>query len=177
MVSFTTHKTGLLTGVDGYTVQFAVDAENARQIADFLAKHVNGELIVTVERPKKKRTITANNYLWALCDQIGKAIGTDRETVYKALIRRVGVFDYVLVKEQVAERFRDNWAAKGTGWFCEEIMYPERGKRQFVCFYGSSVYDTEQMARLLDEAVDEARNVNVKTLTKAELKELKDKWK
>lgn len=177
MVSFQTHQTRRYTGVNGYVVQFIVDPKDAPQIDEFLAKHVDGELVVTVDKPKKKRTITANNYLWVLCDEIAREVGTDKEDIYKALIRRVGVFDYVLVKAQVAERFVANWSDKGLGWFTQEVFHPDRDKRQFMVYYGSSTYDHDQMARLIDEAVDEARNIGVKTLTKQELRELKDKWK
>ena len=176
-ITFLTHKIKRYTGVDGYLVQFIVPIECAPQIDDYMAKHVNGELSVTIEKPKKRRTITANNYLWVLCDEIAKQVGTDKESIYKAIIRRVGVFDYVLVKAQAADRFRENWNEKGLGWFTEEVFYPDRDKRQFTVYYGTSTYDQEQMARVIDEAVDEARNIGVKTLTKQELKELKEKWK
>lgn len=175
-VAVRTRKIKRYAGVEGYVVQFIAPPENAPQIDDFLSKHVDGEIEVVIRKPKKNRSLNANAYLWTLCDEIAKAVGTDKESVYKALIRRVGVFDYVLVKDQVAERFRRNWEERGVGWFTEERFVRQEGVRQFVVYYGTSVYTTEQMARIIDEAVDESRNVGVKTLTKEELKELKERW-
>lgn len=176
-VTFTTQNIRRYTSFDGYMVQLITDVKNAPYIEDFLAKQVNGELEVVIRKPDKKRSLNANAYLWVLCDEIAKAIGTDKEDVYKALIRRVGVFDYVLVKAQVADRFTENWNAKGLGWFTQEVLYKEKGVRQFMAYYGSSVYTKEELSRVLDEAVDEARNAGVKTLTKKELDDIKRKWK
>ena len=178
MVEFTTQKIDRFAAVNGLMIQIAADVENAPQIDDFLAKHVNGVGTITVvlKKPNKKRTLTANNYLWVLCDDIAKAIETDKEAVYKALIRRVGVFDFVLVHEHAADRFVKNWNDKGIGWFTQEIPYQEPGVKQFQVYYGTSVYDREQLARVIDEAIQEARDIGLGTKTKEEVKELIEAW-
>jgi len=180
MVSFTTTKIDRFTAVNGYMVQITADFENAPQIDDFLAKHVNGigTIEVTMKRPTSKRSLNANGYLWVLCDEIARAIQTDKETVYRALIRRVGVFDYVLVKDQAAQRFRRNWEAKGLGWFTEEVVNLGQAKntRQLLAYYGSSVYTKEEMARVISEAEEEARAIGVSTRKRNEVKEMIEAW-
>lgn len=178
MIEFTTTKIDRYAGANGYMIQIAADEENARQIDDFLRKHVNGvgTIEVILKKPSKKRTLTANAYLWVLCDDIAKTVGTDKEAVYKTLIRRVGVFDYVLVKSQAADRFVRNWENKGLGWFADEVLYKESGIRQFMVYYGTSVYDREQMARVIDEAIQEARDIGLGVKTKKEVKELIEAW-
>ena len=176
MITVRTNRIRRYSVVDGYMVQFIVDDTFAPYIDDFLSKQVNGELEITIKKPTKKRSVNANAYLWTLCDEIAKAVGTDKEDIYKALIRRVGVFDYVIVKSQVADRFRRNWESKGVGWFCEDVFFPDKDKRQLIAYYGTSVYDTDQMSRVIDEAVEEARSNGVKTLTRKELNEIKEKW-
>lgn len=42
--------------------------------------------------------------------------------------------------------------------------------------YGSSVYDTEQMARLIDAIVQDCRDVGIETMTPRELDALVSRW-
>lgn len=178
-VTFTTKKINRYNAVDGYMVQVFVDGEKAPQIDEMLAKHANGvgELEVTIAKKAKKRTLTANNYLWVLCEEIAKAVGSDKESIYQSLIRRVGVFDYVLVKDGAKERFLRNWTENGLGWFAEELPYKEKGITQYQVYYGSSVYTVDEMARVIDEAVMEADNLGIPTKTKEEVKEILENWK
>ena len=165
--------------LDGLLVQVAIPKRYAPQIEDFLQRHVNnvGTIDITLENHRKPRSQNANGYLWVLCSKIGDAVGADKETVYKELVRRRGVFDYLLVKEHAGDRFIENWQAKGIGWFVEEIPYTkQKGIRQFMAYYGSSCYNTEQMAKIIDEAVDEAKALGIETMTPNELRELKSKW-
>lgn len=175
-IKFETTKVKRFLSDEGVVLQLFAPLEKTSAIDDFLAKQVNGILQVTIEKPSKKRTLTANNYLWRLCDDIAKALTTDKTAVYRALIRRVGVFDYVLVKSQAAERFRANWENKGLGWFTEEVLYKDRDARQFMAYYGTSVYTREQIARVIDEAEDECRSIGLDTLSSKEKKELLEAW-
>ena len=177
MIQFETRKIRRYVGQYGeIVIQVLADAEKAPMIDEFLRKQVDGTLVVSIGKKSKKRTITANNYLWVLCDELAKALQTDKIAVYRALIRRVGVFDYVLVKSQAADRFRANWEAKGLGWFTEEVLYKDRDARQFMAYYGTSVYTREQISRVIDEAEEECRSVGLDTLSKKEKEEILEQW-
>ena len=176
MLNFQTNKVKRFLSDEGVVLQLHAPLEKTASIDAFLARHVNGTLDVTIKKPSKKRTITANNYLWHLCDEIAKAVETDKNAVYRALIRRVGVFDYVLVKAQAADRFRANWDAHGLGWFTEEVLYKEPGARQFMAYYGTSVYTRDEISRVIDEAEQESRQLGLDTMTKKEKEALLESW-
>lgn len=172
-----TPKIALHATLDNVVVEMVIPKANALYIEEFLRQNTGKDIEVELRRVPKKRSQNANAYMWVLCDQIAKATGTDKETVYKEIIKRVGVFDYVLVKAHAADRFQANWADKGLGWFTQEIPYiKDRGVRQFIAYYGTSTYDTHQMARVIDEAVDEARQLDIETLPPEELVRIKEQW-
>lgn len=172
-----TPKIALHATLDGAVVELFITKANAAYIEEFLRQSVGQEVEVELRRTPKKRSQNANAYLWVLCDMIAEATDTDKETIYREIIKRVGVFDYVLVKAHAAGRFQSNWADKGLGWFTQEIPYlKDRGVRQFIAYYGTSTYDTHQMARVIDEAVDEARQLDIETLPPEELVRIKEQW-
>ena len=43
-------------------------------------------------------------------------------------------------------------------------------------WYGSSVYDTEQMSRLIDAIVQDCRDVGIETMTPREMDALVSRW-
>lgn len=179
MIQFETRKVRRYIGQGGeIVIQIHADAAKATQIDEFLRKQVDGTLVVSIGKRTKRRTLTANNYLWKLCDEIAKALETDREAIYKALIRRVGVFDYVVVKDQAARRFEANWGAQGIGFFAQEVpsKTPIEGGTQFMVFYGSHIYDREQISRVIKEAEAECRELGIAVMSRQEVKEMIDKW-
>lgn len=157
----------------GYYLAIEVDEEQVPAVDEFIAKHLSGEIVVTLDKPTKRRTLSANAYLWKLCDEIAKEIETDKEAVYQSLIKRVGVFDYVLVKDQAADRFKENWSQKGVGWWAEDVFYDREGVREFIVFYGTSVYTKEQMSRVIDEAEEAAKDLGVPILSKKEKEDIR----
>lgn len=161
---------------DGVILQVLAPPESVGAIEELLAKQVDGELEITIQKPSNRRTLTANNYLWILCDEIASALETDKEAIYKALIRRVGVFSYILVKRQAAKRFRDNWEAKGIGWFADELVYNDPLVAQFAIYYGSSVYTREEISRVIREAEDEAIKLGQNVKNRQVVKELLERW-
>lgn len=160
-------------GRDVYSVRMEIPKTAVQAVDDLLAKKVTAALEVTIGGPTEKRTLTANAYLWALCDEIAKAAGTDKDAVYRALVRRVGVFDFVVVSERAADTFAERWERKGLGWFTVEVPSIKERVKEFVVYYGTSVYTKEEMARVIDEAEMEARGLGLSVKSEEEKERLK----
>lgn len=45
-----------------------------------------------------------------------------------------------------------------------------------VLYYGSSTFDTKQMARLIDNIVQDCKALGIETLTPQQLDALKEEW-
>jgi len=136
-------------------------------------------LSVEIKPYRKKRSLDANNYCWLLCDKIAEVIRSTKEEVYREVIRRVGKFDYMLMHPEATETFIADWSSKGIGWFAEvegSITINQIEFDKLIIYKGSSRYDTKQMARLIDELVSEAQELDIETRPEAEINSLLNEW-
>lgn len=135
-----------------------------------MKKH--GELTVTFEKKKKKRSLLQNDMCWALCDAIAKALRQDgldvsKDMVYREHIRRAGRFEMLYIRPDAAEDFKKEWEAKpGWGWVCD--LRNGAGPNNMtgcVCYYGSSTYNTKEFSDLLNSIILEAEECGLNTKT------------
>ena len=140
-------------------------------------RSIQGDLSVEIKTHKPCRSPNANAYLWVLCDKIAKEIGSTKELVYCELIRRVGRFDVIAVQAEKADEVIHGWSCRGLGWF-EERMDGCKidGCERLMLYYGSSDYDTAEMSEVIDEAVTEAKDLGIDTLTPDEIERMKGLW-
>ena len=109
---------------------------------------------VTIKEFRKMRSLDANRYLWTLCNKLSVKVGIPPEEVYRHYIPDVGDnSDTICIPDAAVKRFREGWESRGLGW-CTEIMASKiPGCTNVICYYGSSTYDTKQMARRIDLVV------------------------
>lgn len=126
-------------------------------------------------KKKNRRSMNANAYLWVLCGKIADKIRATKEDVYRKAVREAGSWiDGVFSHADVAG-IMAAWGANGIGWFCEHLH--QTNNMASMRFYkGSSVYDGEEMRRLIDYVVDEAQELGIETMTPDELERLKQLW-
>lgn len=127
-------------------------------------------------KKKKEKSVNINSYMWQLCDKIGKRTRTTKFDVYRKAVREVGVYIDTLIPAGREEEFKKMWSHNGEGWFAEESG-KWKGQTVFKAYSGSSVYDMEQMRRLVDYIVDEATDLGIETRTPLELEHMKSLWK
>lgn len=141
----------------------AIIEGNQRELAmlvDFLNKNPH----VTITKFTEARSNRANRYMWALCTDIGNAIWASKDDVYRDAVKRRGPYkDYTGLDEGHAKTLQTAWSKIGLGWITEED-YDIDGEHKVVrCYYGSSSYNKKQMANLLDDLVQEARDLGLET--------------
>lgn len=134
-------------------------------------------LEVELKQCRPPRSNDANAYLWVLCKQIAEAVGTTKELVYQQHIRDVGQFDFLPVVAEGVDTFIARWGARGLGWFAE-VMEPSKlpGYVKVIAYYGSSVYNSREMAVLLDEVINTCRELDIETLPPGDVALLKEAW-
>jgi len=124
----------------------------------------------------EKRKLNANAYFWVLCDKIAKVINSTKNEVYKKAISEVGIWeDKDYTKDQYKQQV-EIWQRMGIGWFCQYHYKREEELVSIRKYYGSSVYDTKSMSILIDYIVQEAKELDIETLTPKELAILKEEW-
>lgn len=122
------------------------------------------QIEVTIKPFKEKRSVSANDFCWVLCTEIGNALRPPlpKEEVYRKAIRDVGEYEPLPIKDEAVETFQTRWAAKGVGWFADVIDDSKlKGYKLVFAYYGSSTYDTQAMSRIIDYLVDEAQQMGL----------------
>lgn len=134
---------------------------------------------VEVKEYREKRSLSSNAYLWTLLDKIAGAIGSDKESIYLDFVRQYGLFKDFTLTEDEAKTFSVAWSKLGTGWPTEQVDYAPDGEHVVIrAYYGSSTYNTKQMARLLDAVIEECKELGIETRPIEEIESmLKEKQK
>ena len=79
------------------------------------------KLTITIKKFFKKRSLDSNAYAWKLIGELQEKLKIPKEEIYKDLIRNIGSYEIVPVKNEAVERFRVSWSRNGTGWITETM--------------------------------------------------------
>lgn len=146
------------------------------QVKKHISKKGNN-FTVSIKNLEKKRSLDANAYAWALIGKLSKALKVPKEEVYRNYIKEIGNFEPLPIKNERVQAFAEIWQTKGTGWILEVVDDSKlRGYKLCHAYYGSSVYTTEEMSRLIDMIVADCTEQGIETLTPDELDALKRSW-
>jgi hypothetical protein len=135
------------------------------------------ELSVEIKPYRARRSLDANAYCWVLCQKLSEKLNCTKEDVYKEAIRKAGQFDFIAVTDKATEQFIKAWQSKGLGWYAEALESKIDGCKKVMVYYGSSVYDSKEMAHLIDYIVSECKEQGIETLPPWEVERLKKEWK
>lgn len=133
---------------------------------------------VEIKPLRKRRSLDANAYFWVLAGKLAASLGIAPEEVYRAYIPQIGGnYEVVTVAEDGAETLREHWESHGKGWLTEPLPPPpEPGWSTLLLYCGSSVYDTAQMTRLIDLAVQDCKENGIETLPPDKLAAMTAAW-
>ena len=131
---------------------------------------------VEIRKASRARTKDANAYCWVIIDKIAEKTGISRSEVYRHAIKEIGgVSTTVCVQDKAVDRLREGWESNGIGWQTDVLKSRIDGCTNVILYYGSSVYDSRQMARLIDSLVQEAETLGIPTYPD-EAERVKEQW-
>lgn len=127
---------------------------------------------------RDKRSLSANAYAWTLLGKLSAALHLPPEEIYRQMIPDVGDnYTAVTVDLQGLGKLRETWGNNGKGWLVDVIgAGAKTGTLDVALYYGSSVYDTAQMARLIDLIVAECRENGIEYLPPDQLSAMLEDW-
>ena len=140
------------------------------------------EYTVEIKRKTKSRSLNANSYCWLIAQKIALELSknsyTTKEDVYKKAIKDCGHFTYIPVREDAIDRYVQIWQAHGIGWIAEDAGECKnlKGYHNIMCYHGSSVYNTKEMARLIDCLTDECEQLGIKLEPSEYIQSLIEGW-
>lgn len=166
------------TDWDGSMRMTLTIAEDSKAIAADIMHQFREEPVmdVAITKPRKKRSLEANAYLWVLVTEIAAKIRASKEEVYEQMIQRYAPPKWddkndrpitLTVKAEVDMgcidghykliRTDGNWAA-------------------YMALKGSSEMESREMSVLIDGVVSECKDLGIETMTPAELAGLVENW-
>lgn len=137
--------------------------------ADTELGNLDGELDITAERIREKRSLQANKYLWKLCSEMGHKLNQDRIFVYKRMLFVYGIWsDYRLSVDAYPTLFRTQKYL--------EILEMDDEWMDVRVYLGSSTYDKREFGELLSGVISEARELGINTWSDEEFNYLMENW-
>lgn len=145
---------------------------NKEQIKQELENIKDNKKLYRFEPYKEKRSNKANKYFWELLGQLCLEMGLDTIEEYKKRVRQLGVFRYWEIDKDNVATFNKMWSDNGIAWFTDVVDIAENGKIGINAYYGSSSYNTKQMAKLIDDVVQDCKAIGIETETPENIKSL-----
>jgi len=128
---------------------------------------------VKAVRYRKKRSLNANNYLWVLLGKMADMLRADKWDIYLKMLKTYGKYTYIVVKPNVVDAVKKQWRE------VEElgpISLNDQEGIQLLCYFGSSTYNTQEMAVLIDGVVGECKDLEIETLPPDQITQMKEQW-
>lgn len=131
------------------------------------------ELKIEFGEYRKKRSQSANAYFHKLVSLIADKLNTDNLSIKNGLIRDYGQYEYIdgviptyLVKTELVEAMlmRDDIHFTKIGF--------EGDRVKLAVMRGSHTYNSKEMARLIDGAVQDAKRLGIETLPPDEIEQM-----
>lgn len=141
------------------------------------------ELSIDIKKQRKRRSLNANNYCWALLEKLAAVLRTDKEAVYVEMLRRYGAGESYLDDNgnecKAVFSLREDIPPQLVCRYHQVIGSSELNGQTFIHYRalkGSSQYDTKEMSVFLDGIVSECQEVGIPTDTPEQLARYKDAW-
>ena len=126
---------------------------------------------------REKRSLNANNYAWCLIGKLAEEMNENSVEIYRQYIKSMGVYRDVDIDEKAESTLKTVWEAYGLGWLAERVDFAEKeGFITLRLYYGSSVYNSKQMARFIDAIVQDCQAVGIETKTPEEIAKMTSLW-
>ena len=145
------------------------------EIIQWLLEQDN-ETLYEIKEHKQKRSLNANAYCWTLLGKIATELGTTKEEVYREYIKDKGIYRVITMNKEAVGTFTKVWSERGLGWICETSETNIDGLVDVIAYYGTSSYNTKQMASFVDYVVEEAKVLKIETLPPTQIFYLKENW-
>ena len=164
--------------LEGGWLMVKPEAEDLGRAIAIVRKHKDRLYDLEIKEHRKKRSLDANAYAWVLINKLAESLRLAPIEVYRQAIQNIGGnYEVIPIKEEAAEHFTKVWEAKGLGWPCVDMGKSRiDGYRNLRAYYGSSTYDTRQMAQLIDNLVQDCKALDIETMSPEKLALLMEGW-
>lgn len=166
--------------------KWSIDADGAwlclgikspREVTPFIEEmKTDKPYVAKITEKRKKRSLDANAYYWLLTGMIARKVDSEPEEVYLRHVRGLGNYEVYGMLEEAVPMFAQLWVSNHLGRFIETRAAKKQGIVNVLAYYGSSDFDTVQMSRLIDHAVQDCVALGIETRSPEEVESLLAQW-
>lgn len=140
---------------------------NKKVLIEFLLNQKD-DVIFELKEKKEKRTLTQNAYYWALVNQVASYLQLSPEYVHKDLVYNFSTSELIVVKSKIdISRIFKYYQ------FQRQTKINDVDFNIYKVYVGSSKMSKNEFSRLLDGIIQECQQLDIPTLTKNEIEQLK----
>lgn len=163
--------------VRGWMLCFEIDSEYQEQAKTIVDEYHDGYVEVIVEKWSDKRSLQANAYFHVLANKIAAATNSSLDDVKKMLVERYGTLARSADNKCMAAKLPKNTNIDLIYPYYRYIGDDETGLAMYLFYKRTRDLNKEEMSRLIEGTVSEAKALNIETLTPDELARMMNRYK
>lgn len=159
-----------ITGKPLDIIAFLMGTEDKNQVYD-LSPH----------KDEKPRSLSANNYFYAICTKIAEKLRISLNEVHNMMLSRYGYPEYMdnkivyfILPDKVDVNKLEGVHLKPTSK--TQVLDNGDLNRVYIVMRGCHTYNTVEMARLIDGVVSEATALDIPVITVTEKDKMLEQW-
>lgn len=129
---------------------------------------------------RQKRSKDANAYYWALIGKIAEVMNQPKEDIHRQMLIDYGTWEYNSDGTPKWSILPENEPLPTDGYYFDtKTKVTVKGQNSgeeighvYIVIRGSHTYDSKEMSNLINGAVQEAQNLDIETMTPAEIEEM-----
>ena len=159
-----------ITGKPMDIIAFLATTEDKEQLYD-----------LTLHKDVKPRSLTANNYFYALCTKVAEKLRISLNEVHNQMLSRYGYPEFVddkivyfILPDNIEVNKLEGVHLKATSK--TQVLDNGDLNRVYIVMRGSHTYNSVEMARLIDGVISEAKELGIETITVSEKDKMLEQW-
>ncbi len=161
----------------GWVLSFDLDPESTGLAKMAYDKLKDAVIELTVDKWSDKRSLQANAYFHVLANEIAKATKSSMDDVKMMLVAQYGTLARGQDGKCMAVKVPKNTDILKIYPYVRHIGEDENGLDMYIFFKRTSDLNKDEMNRLIQGTVDEAKNLGIETMTPDELARMMNRYK
>src|SRR5574344_2603174 len=130
---------------------------------------------ISITEHKEKRSLNCNNYAWKLINNLSDKMNISSIEIYRNYVKELSIYKVITINDDAVDTFIKSWGMNGIAWLCDKVDKAEiTGYSVLHAYYGSSVYNTKQMAHLIELIEEDCHALEIETREERKLKQVLD---
>ena len=156
---------------------------NREQITLFILSQEDKDKIwdISPHKDVKRRSLSANNYFYALCTKIAEKLKISLNEVHNMMLSRYGYPEYIddkivyfILPDRLDVNKLEGVHLKATAK--TKVLDNGEVNRVYLVMRGSHTFNSAEMARLIDGVISEAKELDIDTITVSEKDKMLEEW-